>query len=143
MSAPAFFKEHLAHPSLLVGAAVALTAGLSVGSYLRAGEMFPERPAPQVVVALAADSGEPIRYMTGADGRVPDYVLGTDHTYRPPEMPTVRTAWEAPAASENSPEPTPSEAPVQPAQPLVYAAPPSLGGDILAVSAVEQATPIG
>lgn len=144
MSVPAFVQQHLARPSLLIGTAVALTAGLSLGSYLRAGELLPERPAPQVVVALATVGPEPIRYMTNADGRVPDYVIGTDHTYRPAELPLIRTAWEEPRPVDDTADlPTFAVNDTLPPAPASYAAPPSLGGDILAVSTAGEPAPVG
>lgn len=144
MPVPAFVQQHFARPSLLIGAAMALTAGLSLGTYLKAGEILPQSPAPQVVVALATEGAEPIRYMTDAQGRVPEYVIGTDHSYRPTELPLIRTAWETPPVIEEiADDPAPAVEPVRPVEPVAYAPPPSLGGDILAVDTTIAPVPIG
>lgn len=131
---------------MAIGGVVALVAGLSLGSYLSAGELLDYTPAPQMIVGASNAGGyEGVSFMTDASGRIPDYVLGTDSTRPPEPMPLVRTAWQEPAFAWDSPQadqPTPPviQAPTAPPQ---AAQPPSIGGDILAVDAPSSAPPLG
>ncbi len=49
-----FLRQHLIHAPLLIGAVLAMTAGLTLGSYLKAGELPPLAPSPQILVAEAS-----------------------------------------------------------------------------------------
>jgi len=49
-----FLREHLVHAPLLIGAVLAMTAGLTLGSYLKAGELPSLAPSPQILVAEAS-----------------------------------------------------------------------------------------
>ena len=48
-----FLRERLVRTPLLIGAVLAMTAGLTLGSYLKAGELPSLAPSPQILVAEA------------------------------------------------------------------------------------------
>jgi hypothetical protein len=54
MPLPIFLREHLIRAPLLIGAVLAMTAGLTLGSYLKAGELPSLAPSPQILVAEAS-----------------------------------------------------------------------------------------
>lgn len=118
---------------MIVGGLLAFVIGTSLGSYLKAGELFYERPAPQVIVEPEA-APTPIFYMTDASGKIPEYVIGTDS--RPLEpLPVERVAWEPPALVELADLTDSWSAPApEPSPPVTYAPPPSVSGDILSVA---------
>jgi hypothetical protein len=53
MTLQLFLREHIARRPMLIGAVLAMTAGLSLGSYLKAGELPSLAPSPQILIAEA------------------------------------------------------------------------------------------
>ncbi len=132
-------SDLLPHRAALIGAAVALTIGVTGGLILKTGSQTAPEPETAFVPEAPYAQDEPIAWPSG---KLPDYVVGTDflkaQTYQPPvvvasyEVPEyVPTAWT---------EPAPQAQPVR----LVEATErtwPSTGGDITDTRLPEDAPP--
>ena len=131
-------SDLLPHRTALIGAAVALTVGLTGGLILKTGS----QTAPEAEIAFASGSAyaqaEPIAWPTG---KVPDYVIGSDflRAQQPDQPPVVVASYEVPEYVPASwTEPTPQAQPVR----LVETAErtwPSTSGDILNTRLPEDA----
>jgi hypothetical protein len=131
-------SDLLLHRTALIGAAAALTVGLTGGLLLRTGP----QTAPETDFAYTSEASyaqvEPIAWPTG---KVPDYVVGTDflraQQSEPP--PVVVASYDipeyVPAASS---EPAPPVQPVRLAQ-ADASSWPSISGDILNTRLPEDA----
>ena len=131
-------SDLLLHRTALIGAAAALTVGLTVGLLLKTGP----QTAPETDFAYTSGASyaqvEPIAWPTG---KVPDYVIGTDflraQQSEPP--PAVVASYDVP---EYVPvawtEPTPSVQPVRLVQSDERSWP-SVSGDILNTRLPEDA----
>ena len=131
-------SDLLLHRTALIGAAAALTVGLTGGLLLKTGP----QTAPETDFAYTSGASyaevEPIAWPTG---KVPDYVVGTDflraqHAEPPPVV----------VASYDIPEYVPAEAsePAPPVQPVRFVRAdtqswPSTSGDILNTRLPEDA----
>ena len=87
----------------LCGAGVALAMGLMLGGAMRPTLAGDDRPAgPQIILGESAQRStgpfDPGPTFTGYQGRIPDYVLGTDSTQ--------------PVAVRTAPEPAAAHAPI-------------------------------
>lgn len=131
-------SDLLPHRTALIGAAVALTVGLTGGLILKTGS----QTAPDVDTGFAPQTAyaqaEPIAWPTG---KVPDYVIGSDflRAQQPEQPPVVVASYDVPEYVPTSwTEPTPQ---AQPARPIETAERtwPSTGGDILNVRLPEDA----
>ena len=71
-------RAHVAPRPILAGGMTAGLIGVVAGFYLSSGLVW-ERPPQQVAAVRRERPLEPIRPMVDANGRVPDYVIGSDH----------------------------------------------------------------
>lgn len=130
-------SDLLPHRTALIGAAVALTVGLTGGLILKTGS----QTAPETEMAFAPEApsaqAEPIAWPSG---KVPDYVIGSDFLRsQAPDPPVVVASYEVPEYVPASwTEPTPQAQPVRVAE-TTERAWPSTGGDILDVRLPEDA----
>lgn len=78
-----FWRETISPRPIAAGSAAAIAAGLAVGAYLAAGAGFepppPMKPAPRGAAHRLEVAPQPITFMKDADGRTPDWVIGTDN----------------------------------------------------------------
>lgn len=78
-----FWRETVAPRPIAAGSAAAIAAGLTVGGYLAAGAGFepppPMKPAPPGATRRLETTPQPITFMKDADGKSPDWVVGTDN----------------------------------------------------------------
>ena len=133
-------SDLLPHRTALIGAAVALTIGLSGGLALKVGA----QTAPDAEMAYASEApyaqAEPIAWPSG---KVPDYVIGSDFL-RPRQSeqpPVVVASYEVPEYVPAAwTEPTPQAQPARLAE-TAERTWPSTGGDILNVRLPEDAPP--
>lgn len=112
------------HRTALIGAALVVGAGLMTGGFMRAGDLFDTARAPTpLAAAQAQEEGAVVSYMMDADGRIPDYVVGTDVTAPPSDARLYQADWAPDLA------PTPVED---------WSTAPSISGDILNIGPVAQ-----
>ena len=130
----------LPHRTALIGAAVALTVGLTGGLILKTGS----QTAPEMDAAFVSDmpyaQAEPIAWPSG---KVPDYVIGSDflRAQRFEQPPVVVASYEVPEYVPAAwTEPAPQARPVRMVQ-TGERSWPSTGGDILNVRLPEDAPP--
>jgi len=131
----------LPHRTALIGAAVALTAGLVGGLTLKVGA----QTAPQAETAFMGETSwleaEPIAWPTG---KVPDYVIGSDFLRaQQPDPPVVVASYEVPeyvppVEPTGWREPTPEVQPVRLTEARERSWP-SVSGDILNTRLPEDA----
>ena len=132
-------QDLLCHRTALIGAAVALTIGLTGGLLLKTGS----QTAPEAEMAFATETNyaqaEPIAWPSG---KVPDYVIGSDFLraqQQPQQPPVVVASYEVPEYVPVSwTEPTPQTQPVRVVE-TAERSWPSTGGDILNVHLPEDA----
>lgn len=78
-----FWRQTVAPRPIAAGSAGAVAAGLAVGAYLAAGAGFepppPMKPAPRGAAHRLEAAPQPITLMKDANGRTPDWVIGTDN----------------------------------------------------------------
>ncbi len=135
------YRPTLLHAAM-AGAAVAMISGLLVGGYFKSGGLI-DQPSPQFgALTLGEAAAEPVSFMTDASGKIPDYVLGTDFVTPPGGFaPVEQTAWAAAPLSYAYETWTPPAEPRPVVEPAAWStpAPPSVGGDILAMMHREPA----
>lgn len=119
------------HRTALIGAVLIVAAGMMTGGFLRAGDLFDTAGAPTpLAAAQPPEEGAVISYMMDADGRIPDYVVGTDVTVRPNDGRLYQADW--------APDLTPPAA-------EDWSTAPSVSGDILNIGPVpsRETSPAG
>jgi hypothetical protein len=131
-------SDLLPHRTALIGAAVALTVGLTGGLILKTGS----QTAPDAEVAFtsgpAYDPSEPIAWPAG---KVPDYVIGSDflRAQQPQQPPVVVAAYEVPEYVPTAwTEPAPQAQPIRQVE-TAERTWPSTSGDILNTRLPEDA----
>lgn len=144
-------QAFLPHRAALIGAAVALTAGLTGGVILKTGPQTEPQAETFLIGSSAYAEAEPVAWPRG---QVPDYVIGTDFLKASQaDPPAVVAAYEVaeyvpaswPDASADAPPAWTEPAPQVPPPPSVETdAPswPSVQGDILDVRLPEDLPPV-
>ena len=133
----------LPHRTALIGAAVALTIGLTGGLILKTGS----QTAPQAYAEFTpGGSMEQVEQIAWPTGKLPDYVVGTDFlkAQQPYQPPVVVASYDVPEYTPTTwEEPTPTPAPAE-IQRVAMTEPenrawPSTRGDILDTRLPEDA----